>query len=261
MQLRGKVVLITGASEGIGAACAAVFHKRGARVALVARSADKLQSAAPAGSLAIAGDITDVATRSTIVDRTVAQFGAIDVLVNNAGIGLYAPTCSAPLDDVRAMFELNWFAPLALIQLVVPHMRKAGGGTIVNIGSIAGKVTLPWLTLYSASKYALGSMTDGLRMELHRDGIRSMIVCPGYVETGFQSHVLSGRPPDRLMSGKKFAITPEQCAEALVRGVEQEKRTVVTPAAGWLLTAASRLFPRIVDAQLRKMHGLRDEEA
>ena len=88
-----------------------------------------------------------------------------------------------------------------------------------------------------------------------------MIVCPGYVKTGFQSLVLSGKPPARLLSGKKFAIAAEQCADAVVRGVEMEKRTVVTPAAGWLLIAASRLFPGLVDAQLRKMHGSQDGPA
>ena len=104
---------------------------------------------------------------------------------------------------------------------------------IVNIGSIAGKVTLPWFTLYSATKFALGSLTEGLRMELGRDGIRTMVVCPGYVSTAFQSHALVGRPPDRLLKGKKFAITAEQCAEAVARGVERDARTVVTPAVGW----------------------------
>ena len=81
-------------------------------------------------------------------------------------MGMYAPSWNAPIDDVRRMFELNFFAPLALTQLVVPHMRERRSGMIVNVGSIAGKVTLPWFTLYSASKYALGSLTDGLRMEL-----------------------------------------------------------------------------------------------
>jgi short-subunit dehydrogenase len=189
-----------------------------------------------------------------VVNRTLDRFGAIDILVNNAGIGLYAPAWQAPLNEAHFLFELNFFAPLGMIQLVVPHMRQRGAGMIVNIGSIAGKVPLPWFTLYSATKFALGSLTEGLRMELADDGIRTMIVCPGYVKTEFQGHALVGQPPDRLLRGKKFAISAEQCAEAVARGVERNARTVVTPASGWALILAQRLFPSLVEAQLKKIY-------
>jgi short-subunit dehydrogenase len=125
---------------------------------------------------------------------------------------------------------------------------------VVNIGSIAGKVPLPWFTLYSATKFALGSLTEGLRTELADDGIKMMVVCPGYVKTGFQEHALVGQPPGRLLKGKKFAITAEQCAEAVARGVERNARTVVTPAIGWALVAAQRLFPSLVQAQMMKIY-------
>jgi len=254
MQIAGKAVLITGASEGIGAACAREFRQRGARLSLTARSEEKLKEAGGADAVVTAGDITDPEVRRRVVDRTIERFGAVDILINNAGIGLYAPAWQAPLDEAHAMFELNFFAPLAMIQLVVPHMRGSGGGMLVNIGSIAGKVTLPWFTLYSSSKFAIGSMTDGLRMELADDGIRTMTVCPGYVKTGFQGHALVGRPPDRLLRGKKFAITAEQCAEAVARGVERNARTVVTPASGWALIVAQRLFPSLVEAQMKRIY-------
>src|SRR6185436_14797721 len=146
MQIDGKVVLITGASEGIGAACAREFRKRGARLSLTARSEDNLKKVGGAEAAVTAGDLTDPDVRRRAVDRTIERFGAIDILVNNAGIGLYAPAWQAPLNEAHDMFELNFFAPLAMIQLVVPHMRQSGGGMIVNIGSIAGKVTLPWFT-------------------------------------------------------------------------------------------------------------------
>jgi short-subunit dehydrogenase len=254
MRINGKVVLITGASEGIGAACAIEFRKRGARLSLTARSEEKLKAVGGADALITPGDIKDAKIRSQVVDRTMERFGAVDILINNAGIGLYAPAWQAPLDEAHAMFELNFFAPLAMIQLVVPHMRESGGGMLVNMGSIAGKAPLPWFTLYSATKFALGALTDGLRMELAHDGIRTMIVCPGYVQTGFQGHALVGRPPDRLLKGKKFAITAEQCAKAVARGVERNKRTVVTPALGWALIAATRLFPSLVEAQMIKIY-------
>jgi short-subunit dehydrogenase len=244
------VVLITGASEGVGAACAAAFRARGARLSLTARSAEKLAAVGGADALVTAGDITAEDTRRNVVDRTLQRFGAIDVLINNAGMGMYAPSWRAPMDDVRRMFELNFFAPLALAQQVAEHMRARRSGTIVNVGSIAGKVTLPWFTLYSASKYALGSWTDGLRMELKPYGVHAMTVCPGYVKTAFQSHVLAGRPPEKVLQGKRFAITAEQCAEAIARGVERDARTVVTPASGWLFILAERLAPSFVDGRM-----------
>ena len=254
MKIDGKIVLITGASQGIGAACARELRSRGARLSLTARSEDKLREVADAEALVTAGDLTNAAVRSHVVERTIERFGRIDILINNAGVGLYSPAWKAPLDEAHAMLELNFFTPLAMIQLVAPHMRERKSGMIVNIGSIAGKVTLPWFTLYSATKFALGSLTDGLRMELAADGIRAMVVCPGYVKTDFQAHALVGQAPGGLLKGRKFAITPEQCAEAVARGVERDARTVVTPAIGWALIALQRLFPALVERQMRKIY-------
>ncbi len=250
MRIDGKVVLITGASEGIGAACAEAFLKRGARLSLIARSAEKLRIAGGPGAVITAGDLTVPEVREAAVNATIDRFGAVDILINNAGMGLYDPAWSAPLADARSLFELNFFVPLALTQLVAPHMRRRASGVIVNVSSIAGRVTLPWLTLYSASKYALGSLTDGLRMELKKDGIHTITVCPGYVKTKFQEHALGGDPPPGIARRKQFAITPAQCAEAMVRGVERGARTVMAPRSNWLFVLAERLFPALVDAQL-----------
>ena len=252
MRIDGKVALITGASEGIGAACVESFRRRGARLSLTARSADRLSQVGGTEALGVAGDLTQPEARRHVVEETLARFGRIDILVNNAGVGLYAPAWSAPLDQVRAMFELNFFAALEMTQLVTPHMQNQRSGVIVNVSSIAGKVTLPWLTLYSASKFALGSLTDGLRMELHKYGIHSMSVCPGYVRTGFQSHVLAGAPPESVAGSRTFVITAAQCAEAIARGVERNARTVVTPRTGWLFILIQRLLPALVDRQLER---------
>jgi short-subunit dehydrogenase len=250
MRIDGKVVFITGASEGIGAACAAAFRKRGARLSLIARSAEKLRAAGGDGAVVTAGDVTVPEIRQAAVAATLDRFGGIDILINNAGMGLYDPAWSTPLPDARSLFELNFFAPLALTQLVVPHMRARSSGVIVNVSSVGGRVTLPWLTLYSASKYALCSLTDGLRMELKKDGIHTITVCPCYVKTQFQNHALGGEPPPKIARSKQFVITPEQCAEAIARGVERGARTVMAPRSGWLLVLAERLFPSLVDARL-----------
>src|SRR6185369_8359682 len=123
MRIDGKVVLITGASEGIGAACAAEFASRGARLSLTARSEAGLRRAAGADGLITPGDLTLEETRRQVVDRTLERFGAIDILINNAGVGFYAPSWCAPEEQTRGLMELNFFALLGMTQLVVPHMR------------------------------------------------------------------------------------------------------------------------------------------
>ena len=256
MDLNGKVVLLTGASDGIGAAAARIFHQRGARLALMARREDKLRAVAAeaGGALPIAGDVTREQDRERAFSATLERFGKLDVLVNNAGVGMYVPAYQANLDEVRRMYELNVFALLGMSQLAVPHLRAAGGGMIVNVSSIAGKVALPWFTNYTASKFAVCATTDTLRIELRRFNIRCLTVCPGYVKTGFQDHSLAGRPPDRLWSMRAFGITAAQCAEALVRGVEREKRTVIVPAVGRLLQPLSVFAPRLADWYLQRIY-------
>jgi short-subunit dehydrogenase len=254
MQLRDKVVLITGASEGIGAACVTAFARRGSLLSITARNEHKLRAAAPDAGVITAGDLTEESTRRRVVETTMARYGRIDVLVNNAGVGTYETAHSGPLDSTRRMFELNFFAALDMIQLVSPYMKEQGSGAIVNVSSIAGKITLPWFTAYSASKAALCSITEGIRTELSRDGIHVMAVCPGYVQTGFQQHVLTGRPPELVGRLRRWAVTAEQCAEDLVRGVERDAKTVVTPWSGWLLIAASRFAPSLVERQFANVY-------
>lgn len=249
------MVVITGASEGIGAACAEAFRARGSLLSLTARSEQKLASVGGAEALITAGDITRQETRDRVVERTIERYGRIDVLVNNAGMGMYWASWNPRLEEARQMFELNFFAPLGMIQAVVPHMRQRQSGTIVNVGSIAGKLTVPWLTLYSATKWAMGSLTNGLRMELKVDGIHTIQVCPGYVKTAFQRHALGTHPPKKVAGGKRFAISAQQCAAAIVRGVERDARTVVVPRMGWAFVALSRLFPATVDSYLASLYG------
>lgn len=254
MQIAGKVVLITGASEGIGAACARVFRDRGAELALVARRKEKLDAIAPGHALVAPADVTDPEQRRRAVGATLDRYGRIDILINNAGAGLYQPAHRADLDAAHALFDLNFFAPLGMTQLVAPAMKRQKSGYIVNVSSIAGKVALPWLTLYSASKYALGAFTEGLGMELHRDGIQTMTVCPGYVSTRFQQNILAGDVPEPVRAGNWLRITAEECADAIARGVERDARTVVTPTTGWLFVLAARLLPGRLQSSLRQIY-------
>jgi short-subunit dehydrogenase len=254
MRIDGKVALITGASEGVGAACVAEFGRAGAKLSLIARSEAGLRRAGGADALITPGDLTEEAARRAVVERTLDRYGAIDIMINNAAVGFYLPTWTAPVEKTRALMELNFFALLGMIQLVVPHMRARRSGTIVNVGSIAGTVTLPWLTIYSASKSAVDALTAGLRMELKRDNVHAMLVCPGYVKTGFQEHVMAGAAPEKVKRGRRFAITPEQCARAIRRGVERDARTVMAPPVGWALVTAMRLFPGLVERRMAEMN-------
>jgi short-subunit dehydrogenase len=192
------------------------------------------------------GDITDSAFREQWFASARDRFGRVDGLINNAGIGLYAPPTKAPLDQVRRLFEVNVFAPLAMAQIVAPVLRSNRAGFIVNIGSVGGKVSLPWAALYCASKFALHAISDSLRRELSSEGIHVMKVCPGIVETRFRDHVLSGIAPDRV-SDIRRTVRAEQVAEAVVRGIERLERTVYVPQIGKLFTGLEEVSSRTMD--------------
>jgi short-subunit dehydrogenase len=250
--LKGKVVIVTGASGGIGADLAAVLRTQGAHLSLIARNENKLAAVSAPGDLMVPGDITDESARSALIAKTVDRWGKIDVLINNAGRGSYYTACTTPLLEARAVFELNFFAPLALTQLAAPYLRQTRG-TVVNVSSIAGQISLPWLPVYSASKFALAAITSAQRTELKRDGVNVMGVFPGYVDTDFQAHAPGPRPPDRVVQGKRFAVSPGECAEAIVDGITHRKQMVVTPRAGWLLVWANRFFPAFVESRMERV--------
>lgn len=191
--LAGQVVIITGASSGIGEATARRLVRRGARVVVSARRQDRLDTLAreldPTGAnvLAVAGDVTSDADRRRLVDATLAKFGRIDGLVNNAGYGTRGPVEIVPVEAIRRNFETNVFSLIALTQLVLPAMRAQGSGCVVNIGSVAGRIARPLSSVYDATKHALEAITDGLRGELEPFGVRVTLVRPGYIVTEFVS--------------------------------------------------------------------------
>ncbi len=249
--VKGKVVIITGASEGIGMQLAATLRARGAKLCLTARKEARLAAAAGPEDIVVPGDITIDEVRGAVISKTAEHFGAIDVLVNNAGRGSYCAASSEPIEEARSLFELNFFAPLALAQLATPYLRRSRG-SLVNVSSIAGQISLPWLPVYSASKFALAAITTAQRTELRRDGVHVMGVFPGYVNTEFQSHA-TGAPPAAVAGGKRFAVSAANCAEAIVEGIEHRRNTVVTPRTGWLLVWANRFFPGFVEARLERV--------
>jgi short-subunit dehydrogenase len=245
-----KVVLITGASQGIGASCARLIGQRGAKLSLTALPGDGFEDEESDSRIAVAGDITSAATRARVVERTMARFGRIDILINNAGVGQYGYPTEVDTEISKRMFDINVFSALALTQLVLPPMRTRKSGTIVNIGSVGGKVSLPWAVMYCATKWALHCVDDSLHRELEGTGIRVMKVCPGIVDTKFRDHVLAGTAPDRVENIRRV-VSPDQVAAAIIRGVERGKRTVFVPRIGFVFTSLDFLAPRIMDWYLR----------
>ena len=189
--LAGQVIIITGASSGIGEAAARWLGRGDANVVIFARRADRLAALAkeldPAGAkvLAVAGDITSDADRHKLVTSTLQKFGRIDGLVNNAGYGTRGPVEIVPVAAIRKNFETNVFSLVALTQLVLPPMRERGDGCIVNIGSVAGKIARPLSSIYDSTKHALEALTDGLRGELKPFGVRVTLIRPGFILTEF----------------------------------------------------------------------------
>jgi NAD(P)-dependent dehydrogenase (short-subunit alcohol dehydrogenase family) len=249
-KLANKVVLITGASSGIGAAIARLFAQEGARVALAARSADKLRSLAASlgqNALPLPTDMADPAAVRRTVEATVERFGRLDILVNNAAVGIYGPASTLPPEQFEKVIATNWLGPLHAIQSAVPHMRKQGGGQIINISSVAGKVAIPWMGIYCATKFALNALSDALRLELAGDRIQVITVCPGRIATPFMQHAFCD---PRFRPLPPAGISADRVARAVLRASLRGKREIVVPASNWLFVWFHGLFPRLTEILL-----------
>jgi short-subunit dehydrogenase len=226
MEIADRVVLVTGASSGIGAATARLAHQRGARVVLAARRADRLEQLSQelTGSLAVQTDVTRADQVSGLVTDVLAALGRIDVLINNAGQGLHVPLADVSLDNFRAILELNVLAPLALMQAVLPAMRRQGGGAIVNISSGSSRMVIPGVGAYAATKSALNMLSQVARAEFAKDGIVVSLVYPSVTSTEFHDVLRQGQ----LRAGAAVAAhTSEFVAEAVLRAVETGEGEIV----------------------------------
>lgn len=183
--MSGRVALLTGCSSGIGRALALELAGRGWQVFATARRVDTLSELGAKGLQTLALDVTDAASIDNAVRAVIAQAGRIDLLVNNAGFGLMGPAAELPLDDLRRQLETNVVGALAMVQAVVPHMLRQGGGRIVNVGSVAGILITPFAGAYGASKAALHALSDALRLELGPLGIEVVSLQPGGVISRF----------------------------------------------------------------------------
>ena len=201
MDIQGAVVVITGASMGIGAATARAFANAGAKLVLAARSADKLEAVAQslpasAETLAVPTDMTNQAQVRALIDAACERFGRVDLLINNAGQAAVGSVATINLEHYRQIIELNLFGPLHAIQAVVPKMREQGGGVIINISSNVSKMAIPMIGAYASTKYALNGLSLTARNELAADNIRVVLFHPGQTGTEFGKNALIEHPGD-----------------------------------------------------------------
>ncbi|MDK4713855.1 oxidoreductase [Rhizobium sp. CNPSo 4039] len=189
---RKKTALVTGASFGMGKEIAKRLVSDGFRVYVAARSVDKMLDLERLGARALQMDVSDDDEIKAAVGIILAESGGVDVLVNNAGFGLYGPVEDIAMDEARYQFEVNVFGSARLTQLLLPAMRQRGSGTIVNITSMGGKIYTLLGAWYHAAKHALEGWSDSLRLELAPFGIDVVVVEPGLIETGFGDVVADG---------------------------------------------------------------------
>lgn len=258
MDLRGKNVVITGGSRGIGAALADAFSRSGANVHLLARAEDRLAEVAErvAGTYGVA-DLSDDWALAGIVDECLEQLGSIDVWVNNAGIEVDGSFVWAGLDDLRTLARLNFEAPLLLTRAVLPHMLERGSGHIVQVSSSVASAPLPGLAAYGGSKAGLSNFSEGLRAELVATGVGLTVVEPGPVSTemwdridadgSYHAPVL--RRFKRL--GLLTVVKPEKIAKATVTAVEKDKPYVRLPRRLAPVSAAANIPRRGIALMLR----------
>jgi NADP-dependent 3-hydroxy acid dehydrogenase YdfG len=228
--LAGKTAVVTGASSGIGEAAVRLLAREGCNVVLAARREDRLKAlAAELGERALAApaDVTDPAACAALVARTVERFGSLEILVNNAGLGLYGSIADGAPEDWRKMFDVNVLGVLYVTRAAVRQMLRQGAGDVVFVSSLAGRrVPRADGTVYAATKHALGAIAEGLRMDVHEKGIRIINVEPGLVRTEFPES--SYPSAEEYYAEKEYTpLEAEDVAAAVVYALDQPPRVSV----------------------------------
>lgn len=273
--MSSKVVLITGASSGIGEATALRLHKRGFIVYAAARRVERMKHLKQQGVNVMKLDVTDEESMVSAVHTIVAKHGAVDILINNAGYGSYGALEDVPLSEGRRQFEVNVFGLARMTQLVLPHMRRNRYGKIVNVSSIGGKIYTPLANWYGAAKFAVEGMSDCLRMEVKEFGIDVIVIEPGGIKTEWadiaRSHLLetSGNTAYKEVAGKmarllgtadRLASDPEIIAKVIEKSIAAARpktRYAAGAGAGILLflrrISPDRVFDRIQSLMIDRL--------
>jgi len=252
--LKNKVIIITGASSGIGEACAHEFNKRKARLVLVARSESKLNQLAAdinangGSAITVVADVSNESDCIKVIDKTLENYGAIDILINNAGISMRALFSNLELDVFDKVMKVNFYGTLYCTKHALKHILK-NKGSIVGVSSIAGHKGLPGRTAYSASKFAMTGFLEALRIENLTKGLHVLIASPGFTASKIRSRALDGQGDTQKDSprNERKMMQPDEVARKIALAIETRKNSVVLTYQGKLLVFLNKFFPNLVD--------------
>ncbi len=256
MRVEGRCAIVTGASSGIGRETALELAERGANVVLAARNRRRLEEVATdiaplrGRCLVVPTDVTDRLAVQVLVRRAAEEFGGVDILVNSAGIGLYAPIVGGSLDNMRHVFEVNFWGSVYCIQAAVPYMQAGGGGHIVNVSSVAGRIAPPYMGIYAASKFALVALSDSLRTELAGSGIAVTTIYPGFTQTPFTEHMIQEVDAPAIPPFLRFA-DPALVARRILQAIRWGLRDAYVSPEDLVAVGVNTIAPHVVDLILR----------
>lgn len=252
MYFDNKLVWITGASSGIGEYLAYALNEEGARLVLSSRKTDELNRVKsrckhPDSVHVIPLDVSDQDAIPKAVEEVISSFGAIDILINNAGISQRELALNTQLSVDRQIMDVNYFGTIALTKAVAPHMQARRAGQIVVISSVMGKIGVPYRSAYAASKHALHGFFDSLRAELYPDGIRVSLICPGYVHTNVTVNALrgDGSPNSVMAESTKGGFSPDVFAKKALKAIKKQKREALIAKTEGLAVLINRFAPAI----------------
>jgi short-subunit dehydrogenase len=245
MIFKDKTVIVTGGSEGVGAATARLFAEAGANLMLVARNRKKLEAIAAelrdkSRVEIFPMDVSDADSCVDLFKKTAFEFGRIDVLVNNAGFHVRGDVESASAEDLAYTIDVNLRAPIVLMRLALPHIREAGGGAIINVASLAGRTPVPGSAAYSASKFGLRAFTFALAEEIRDSGIKLGVVSPGPIATQF---ILADIDKTSNLTFSQPMSSAEEVAQAILDLCGNNQREQAIPAISGVLTTLTYLLP------------------
>ena len=245
MIFKDKTVIVTGGSEGVGAAAARLFAEAGANLMLVARNRKNLEAIAAelrdkARVAIFPMDVSDADSCTDLIKKTLFEFGRIDVLVNNAGFHARGNVESATADDLARTIDVNLRAPIMLMRLVLPHVRENGGGAIINVASLAGRTPVPGSAAYSASKFGLRAFTFSLAEEIRDSGIKLAVVSPGPIATQF---ILDDIDKTSDLTFSQPMSSAEEVAQVILDLCGNNQREQAIPAMSGVLTTLAYLLP------------------
>ena len=257
--LREQVILITGASSGIGRQSAIRAGRAGARVVLVARNEDALKEAvaeieqADGQAIYAVADVADVDQLKRAAEAAVSRFGRIDTWVNNAGVGMYTKILDTDIADDRRLFETNFWGLVNGSRLAVPYLLKAGGGRLINLGSEVSDVAIPVQGMYATSKHAIMGFTDALREEIIHDGlpVSVTLIKPAAINTPFARHAKNNLDQDATLPSPVYAV--DTVADQILYAAEYGGRDLYAGGGGRLMAFLGRHFPNTMDHMMASM--------